>query len=294
MSEEETDILIDEDLENFKFSVDKNPSMTVTMEASGIYRYQLPDGSAFTITSPVGMFTNKPVVFVPGEEQTVLSVTKDGEPLYLSDYTFSEEGSYCITILSSSGDDSLAGFKAYQAELSFQIGNTVVSGMDSLIIPDEFVLAEAYCNGQQLAYDQDRSELTQDGYYEFIWKGKNDSSVIYKNSFILDSEAPTLTFSKDITEGIIRPPLTMEASEPGCVVTVRQGAEIVELTDWVLNDSGSYQITVSDQAGNSTDYRVTVGLPCSVSGTQLFIIFALLLAAGSLGMHYYRRHMQVL
>jgi hypothetical protein len=123
--------------------------------------------------------------------------------------------------------------------------------------------------------------------------GTEDPSIQYKTGYRLDREAPELIFSKDIS-GVVKPPLSMEPSEEGCTVTMIRGSENAELSSLVLNESGSYLLTVTDAAGNSNSYSVTMGLKGLSFQIYWIIIPVVLLVGLGFYLKHLREHIQVL
>lgn len=285
--------LIDEEMAGLSYSMVKNPNMTVSMTEQGLYGYQLPDKTTFAISIPRGMVTAGEVTFIPGEGQNVLEVYRDEELIYPSDYTFAEEGTYRLTLLSTEGMENTSNMVSYLTEVTFQIITPVTAALDELVTPKEFELLRVSCNGEVL--DQaSQSLIWEDGYYVCSWRAKADSSIIYQTDFTLDTQAPELIFSKNITQGAVRPPLTMEATEEGCTLTMKYGAEQAVMDTWELTQSGVYLLTVTDRAGNAQSYQVTIDLAVGNYFTYLFIILAVILAGAGLWLAFLRKHMQVL
>lgn len=285
--------LIDEELSGLTYSLIENPDMTVSMTAQGMYCYHLPDQSSFVISIPAGMVTSGAVSFVPGEGQSVLSVYRGNEAVYMDEYTFTEPGVYRMLMLSTDGMNNTSDMVCYQTEITFQIIMPFTSDLETLVTPKEFLLTGITCNGRALG-QASSLPLSQDGQYMCTWAARGDSSIRYQAAFTVDTQAPELIFSKDITQEPVRPPLVMEATEENCTLTVTHGAERVVLEDWELTQGGIYRLTVTDPAGNARSYDVAMNWSADIYLTYLFIILVFLLAGVGIWLGFLRKHMQVL
>jgi hypothetical protein len=293
--------LTDEEMEammsRLDFKMDENPERTISQSQDGEYVYTLPDGIAYQMNVPVGAVTSETVTLTPGDGQSVLEIVKDGEPIYrMDDYTFSETGSYELKLMSTSGKMSGNNVSVYQDTITFTICTEATADQDVLMVPEGFTLVSAECDGKPVPVSRTTPALESDGWYDMVFCVENDPLVTWKTGFCLDRVAPVLNFSKDITKGTVKPPLSVTPSEEGCVVTVLHGTE---RTQWdpeelVLGESGAYLLTVTDPAGNFTHYTVNVGMKAPEFHILWVIIPAVLIAGLLMYLKHLRGHMEVL
>lgn len=278
------------------YSMVENPEMTVSMTSDGMYHYDLPDGTYFQMSIPVGMVTTGAVAFVPGEGQSVLEVYRGKEAVYPDEYLFTEQGIYRLTLLSAGNgenDGNAGGIVNCRAEVSFQIIKPSTAELKTLVSPREFWLTGLTLNGSEAETAQE-VPLSRDGSYVCTWTAKSDDAIRYQTEFTLDTMAPELIFSKDVTHGAVKPPLMMSATEKGCTLKAEMGIEQVILDNWELTQGGVYRLTVEDPAGNARSYDVVVRMATGKYMTALVIMLAVLLAGAGIWFRFLRRHMQVL
>ena len=278
------------------YSMVENPEMTVSMTSDGMYRYDLPDGTYFQMSIPVGMVTTGAVTFAPGEGQSVLEVYCGKEAIYPDQYLFTERGAYRLTLLSAGNgenDGNAGGIVNCRAEVSFQIIEPSTAELKTLVTPREFRLTGLTLNGSEAETAQE-VPLSRDGSYVCTWTAKRDGTVRYQTEFTLDTMAPELIFSKDVTHGAVKPPLMMSATEKGCTLRMEMGIEQVILDNWELTQGGVYRLTVEDPAGNARSYDVVVRMAAGKYMTTLVIMLAVLLAGAGIWFRFLRKNMRVL
>jgi hypothetical protein len=185
----------------------------------------------------------------------------------------------------------------YKDTITFTICTEATANQDTLAVPDGFTLASVSCDGEPVSIDSATLALEKDGWYDMVFCASEDPSVTWKTGYRLDRVAPELSFSKDITKGAAKPPLMMVPSEGGCTITVLHGSERTKMTapsEFVLEESGVYLLTVTDPAGNFTHYNVTVGMKAPEFHILWVIIPAVLIAGLTVYLKYLRGHMEVL
>ena len=136
--------------------------------------------------------------------------------------------------------------------------------------------------------------LEGDGIYE-IWYQDLDTGTIHMSTrFERDTTAPFLTFSKELTGGMLVGPIEYYPSERGSTVTVTYNGNRGPAVTNVLTSGGLYQLEVADQVGNTRYYQVNLRQTYNFIDTRLIILALILLGVMGLRLLFLRRDMRVI
>ncbi len=266
------------------------PELVLGYDAeSGNYVYTLPDGSSFEMNVPEAAVSSKAVQLKLPAECTVLSVLRDGEPLYTATDTkrFTETGSYVLTLYKQksildesllSEDDTDSGMEGiYSFQLHFQICDSVNNLLEVVNAPKDFEITAVSRNGKRSLLQEDTYFLPGDGSYSIECTSLKDSAIRYELRFTLDVTPPVLSFSKDLHGNVIKAPLEVSSGE-ACTVEVMHGTENYWLSQDsrqkisdTLENGGSYHLTATDAAGNSREYVFLLKGSSRIGGALLIL-----------------------
>lgn len=240
--------------------------------AKGAFVYPIGANSELACTAADGMvLTDTVTLSTVGSPQ--LSVYRNGEEVDLSaGSTLKEPGEYAIYLGSSAGA-RICGFTILPAVTNLIHGYTV---------PEGFAVRELLYNGEQQSFERYYADMEAEGEYEINTRCLQ-ADRIYTLRVAIDRTAPELVLSGNVGEdGRVRGPVTITDIEAGTVLTLERDGEAEKLAvrdgTAVIRDTGSYRLTATDTAGNSSSYQFTILLYLD-SNAFLFVLLALAIVA---------------
>lgn len=278
------------------FSVIEEPKLQITRESgNGPYRYQLPNGSVFSMTVPIGAVTVDPVAITISDNDAIFEVLRDGGvQLIPQELIFSEAGTYRLLLVSSQPDISASDTNTYRVFISFNIQPAKMNDMDFINAPVDFSFYSLTRDGVELDTAGDTVYMEEDGRYRAVFFDKSDSSITYETEFMIDRQAPYLKFSKTIYENILKPSVSYQPSENGCIITARRNGEKMARTDNLITEGGIYSLSVQDEAGNVRTYNFSVEHSVCLIDWRVIIISVVFVVSMGVWLCYLRRHMRIL
>lgn len=270
-------------------------SARITME-DGTYCYQLEEDTRFFMSIPNGGFSTRPVAInFPDARLGIYSIERNGEPEYeLMSRRFDKEGEYELLLyfITDSAGERMGGYKL---PIHFRIGKSLENSLEEIHAPEGFRFESVWLDGNREKTEEDFLKLTRDGEYRIRFSSLKNRTVTYEVSFTLDTEAPVLVFSQDITaEGKLKPPLAITREEPDCEVMIYRDSREFSRFRETLSEGGYYEITVKDKAGNSRSYSFTLAKDQGKRTKLIIIIAAVILSGVVVYMAFLRRNMGVL
>ncbi len=272
---------------NLNFEEAKDVQLTFDGETNR-YQYTFPNQYQMEVSVPNGAITSGPVILQASKDSTDITVMKDNKTYDPGDsYYFFEPGNYELEMLCSPFDYSGDNLVIYQYHFTFQILKNGYTRQNFLIAPDGYQIGHITREGQPVKITNPICmNLSEDGNYQirFSAEGLPD----YRISFLKDTVAPTLTFSKSIVGSSLKLPVSFEKAQADSQVTVYRDGNEVQLAEQTLKQGGWYLINVSDKAGNSRSYHFFVKQTYHLFNKHLATLLAvvvigiLLTGAGSL------------
>jgi len=230
-----------------------------------------------------GMVTKERVVIVV-PDGVVTTLYKDGnvvEKPALS--ALSEPGGYVLRIGNGSENEDL---------LSFTIVSTTTGSLNYYSMPESFYVTSVTRDGQDVSGPITRVELLTEGEYSIEY-GCPKAGLSYTLSLTVDHTPPELTFTGVDERGRARGPVTFSGLEKGETVTcLKDGSEYTPRRS-TLSEVGKYVLTVTDMAGNSNTYYVTILLYLNAQSVVFFALFIAIIAALVAYLQISRRRMRV-
>lgn len=273
-----------------------DPPLTLTQEADGGLRYTLPNGNFFLTTAARGMVSSQPVELVLSSGIVGVLRKDDVLDVMPESWYFSSPGNYHIKMLSyQTGGETAGNYNVYEVNYYF----TIVAGTDGRLgavpAPEDFEIEEVRLDGKALPVENGRCFfLTEDGNYEIRYADKKDRTIRLGTSFVHDTTAPFLSFSKELEGRETEGPLEFYPSEPGCKIGLSFNGEKGYAVSSVLTASGNYELRAEDAAGNQRNYYLRIRQTYDWKDGRLVLIGAAGLAGLVLWMVFLRRNMRVL
>lgn len=260
------------------------------------YQYRFPDGDSVIMTVPDGARSSQPVKIDNVSELLIIRVQKDGEDvLFDLDGIYEEPGEYSVFLESLSINDSEKTITDYDASLKFSIAGNYRTEASGIKAPQGMVIRNILKNGSPVTAEKNArtAKLTADGVYRILYESETDSSIQYTEEFILDTEAPVLQFSEDITAEDIYAPVRITCDEPGVTVTIFKDGVELPLTESGITYGGTYLVRAQDPAGNTADYDIRVKYGKKNSGMIWILISVSLILILVIGIIYIRKHREI-
>lgn len=283
-------------LEDLQFaSLIKDPEMKINYDSdSGMLAYAFPNGEQYLVSVPSGALSKDNVKIELSSNMTATVSFNDTILTGIDEYVFSEVGTYAVNIVCYSADFNSADVNTYSGTYYFTIIGSTISNINILNAPVGYQIANLSCDGNELQSKSEKAyALRKDGIYECTFASIEDESIQYQITFVRDTTAPFLTFAKEL-EDTVEVPLTFYRSEPNAKVVIRtDGIDTIAVTD-TIKTSGYYNITVSDEAGNSRMYHVQLERTYKLVNIKTIVLFVVLLAGLGLYLIKTRKNMQIL
>lgn len=273
-------------------------------ESNG-FRYDLPNGTWFSISVPANGISTQTVSLKLSEELYAFHAERDGEQIdtltgsnsysvsNFSELSFSEQGNYEVTLNTGETDPGVSQV-FYRLTLPFRICDVSTNAISDMDTPPGFHLTGITKDGESLPTGTNHIPLKEDGTWNLRFESDSDPDAVYRLQLKLDRTAPELSFSKSIDKGVVRPPVVITPLEEDCEILVRQGSEQVNLTNNTLTYGGLFRVTARDSCGNERSYTVQVGYPVFRPSLGMIILFVVLGTGLGAYLLYLRRHIQIL
>ncbi len=309
MTDEEVSQMMDEVLKEFggmsgdqldveELNVQKvvGPELTVSKLSDGSIRYGIPNGSYFISNVPAGMVTTGPVKMAVSQSIAAVVRYNDELDTIPDSWVFEKPGTYRIRLISYNIQaNGNADYNAYEVNFHFTIIGQTDGSIGMMPAPEDFRISGVWLEGQKMDVENDRGFfLHEDGRYTFRFTDRKTGTIQKETSFVRDTKAPYLIFSKEIVDGKADAPMDFEPSEPGCKVLVGYNGHYGYVSEYKLNSPGSYELTVEDSVGNIRVYHLALNQVFRILDLRLIGAGLILLAMAIGRMILIRRDIRVL
>ncbi|SDB50648.1 hypothetical protein SAMN02910298_02573 [Pseudobutyrivibrio sp. YE44] len=271
-------------------------------QASNVPAVKLPDGSTYDrtahtfsytvagyegiITSTVanGMVVTDPVaVTIPSDMDAKLY--RNGEVVSKPDYgNIKDIGSYSIVV---------TGVDTKKQALSFDIVGKKTGMLTSYILPEGFVIQSISIDDVKQGLNYSRTiDFSKEGRYDVSYRC-SASEINYSLKVEIDHTPPEVEF-KGVKNGKADGPVTIEGLQAGDTVNIRFNDEDVTApANGKLRSVGKYEVTVSDDAGNTVTKGFTIRMYLNMQG-GIFVALALsVVVAAGVYMYVSRKRLRV-
>lgn len=204
-----------------------------------------------------------------------LLIYKDGELLEDPGSTIIEPGSYVVMAQYGSKTPRL---------FTFTLAGNAVSSVYDYSLPSGMIVVSATRDGEEIPYDSTRVPMQEDGLYHVVYECVS-TGMTYVLDLNVDRTPPEIQFDGKIDDhNRVHSPLSFSGLQEGDVLIVKVDGSQIDVPvradgTGELTQSGSYIITVFDEAGNSTEYGYTVMLYFNASSLAFFAVLAASLIA---------------
>lgn len=274
----------------------ENPRLVMGLEDNGQIRYTLPNGSFYTASVPSGMITERPVdIVIPGNGVGVVQ-KDDNIPELPESWHFTEEGVYHVTMLFYQFPyQGKADYNVYEVNHWFVIAGKANGKLGAIPAPESFQITEARRDGTRLEpVNPACLFMDEDGVYEVFYEDTAGLGIQKKTVFYRDTTAPFLTFSQEMGQEALTPPVEFAPSEPGSKIYISYNGNRSYAAGTTLTAAGSYGLEIVDDAGNSRLYHLRIRQIYKLADTRVIVIALVFLCAVAARLLYLRRNMKVL
>lgn len=218
-----------------------------------------------------GMIVNDSVK-VEADSGIETTLYKNGTAVENPDFSsISEVGDYVVEV-------SVEGQK-YQP-VSFSIVSDVTCKISGYTMPAGFSITGATLDDTEIAYESGFVDMSKEGHYVIDY-ACSANGLSYTLDITVDTTPPVLALAELNDKNQARGPVSIANVEEGASIGITlNGKEINYSSE--LTESGQYQITLIDKAGNITHYSFTILVYFSIStwallGCLLAVIAAVLI-----------------
>ena len=176
---------------------------------------------------------------------------------------------------------------------SFMIVDSKTNQVLNYGMPEGFRITRATLEGTEIDYTRKFVDMSKEGHYIISYECSK-ADVSYTLDVTVDTTPPTIVLEGVDEDGKARGPvaITQHVSEDTLVIT-RNGEEYENLFSSVLTQSGRYVVTVTDPAGNSSEYRFTIMIYLDQNAWIFSGLFLLVVIALVSMFVYFRKHLRV-
>lgn len=286
------------------------PVQTIYDSGTGFYMHTFKDDSNVIVNVPDGMITDKYVVLTLPANAS-FTFTKDGESYdYVRGSSITEAGVYQLKmnvqyeedVEESTKDTTLSGMTTQKSgiwEFSFQIIPKVTNRLGIYNVPEDCELVGVAKQNEEGTYeacsfsDKYSYEFTEDGIYELTVGDTRYSAAVFTVEFEYDTIPPYMKTEGFVNGTVTTKDIQIDVSEENTGVVVTLDGSQIQLSDGLLTEPGLYRITLTDDAGNETQYTVRRKYTMNISAFGVFgwIIGIAILLGGYC--YWVRSHMRV-
>lgn len=213
-----------------------------------------------------GMVTTK-MVSINADVSAKLMVYHDGALLSSDSYRQIKDAGEYVVMYEDSGVEKRI--------LAFTIIPTVTNAVISYTVPDGFKILQVTLNNQQISFDSNRIDFTEEGDYRVLYHCIR-TGMNYSLNFTTDFTGPRLKLA-NVSDGTAQGPVDIsDAKDAYSVQILKDGKEIPFIE--TLTANGEYLIRLSDDSGNVTTYQFTILIYFSAIGYLALALLVLALA----------------
>ena len=216
-----------------------------------------------------GMIVSEPVTLT-SDNSAALILYKDGERMAQKDVSsFSDNGYYVVQYNDNDG--------VTRTIMDFMIVGEKTGLIDSYDLPSGFSVTEATRDGASISTSS-TIDMTKEGEYHIAYQCDR-TKVSYTLNVGIDHTAPVLALEA-VKNGVAKGPVDISDVEEGATVAITFDGKNYNYRE-KLSQSGNYEITVTDDAGNETSYAFTIRIYLDSSAyISIVIVLAILVGIG--------------
>lgn len=268
----------DEDLENNRIMVSQSVSYDAGRDQ---YCYGTDNGTVYC-SALDGMLTQDDVT-IAADKGVEIKVYLDGKESKLNDSgTVSKAGDYMIKAVENSGDTRLVSFKIIGKYLGDEKTYELPSGC----------IANALTrDGKDVLEDDREISFEKEGHYVLNYQCVKNG-ITYTLDCTADYTAPKIKLS-GVTKNKAKGPVEIKNVEEGANIEIKRDGKKVTMLQNRLTYPGSYEVTVSDAAGNARTYQFYILFYLNTGTVSFGIVFLLSVVAVGIYLIITRKRLRV-
>ncbi len=280
-------VLTEDGVYNLTFTDAAGNIAIATVTRDTAVSYQLTQNNA---TVPSGIAANGSfIISTIGEKITATEILKDGVAIEQSVLTFTEHGSYAVTLVDEIGNTE---------QVRFDIFDHAVKGFVYTAQPGYAISSLWYhVGGQPLSYV---GGVTVDDFGNAVYNFDSDgefeiellhleSNSTYSFTLIIDNVAPVATLVGVENGQVTRQNVQLSGLEEGETVEIWKDGELLStqvisasLTSPEINEKGLYKVIIRDAAGNETVYEFEREFTTNTTSNVLICFLLLAISMGGI------------
>lgn len=223
--------------------------------------------SVFVSDVPEGIIASTSVYVKPAKGVSGYLYVNGEMELIESSGVYTEPGKYDILVYKSKAGDALT-----ELHFTFEIIPKTVNKIEQVIAPKGYKISKATYNDGELSFDKKSVLTAEDGKYRINFVNEDNKNVGYELTFVKDTKAPEITFTKDVSSGAVKAPVSYSFDEKdGTVEVIRDGKRLNVPADKEIYEGGNYVFLITDEAGNVGEYSFFMKTKYVFSYKDLFI-----------------------
>lgn len=225
------------------------------------YLYTVGSTAQLLSTVADGMIVRGEVRLEP-DDGVEVTLYKNGTALEQPDLThISDIGDYVV--------EATVNAQKYRP-LTFSIVGETTCRLSGYTMPTGFSITNVTLDGEEIYYDRSYVSMEKEGYYVISYSCPRNGKT-YSLDVTVDTTPPTLALAEVDERGQARGPVSLADIESGASIAITLDGKAINYTS-ELTESGEYQITLMDKAGNVTTYNFTILLYFNWSSLLFFAI----------------------
>lgn len=225
-----------------------------------------------------GMITTENVMIEAGK-QCSMEIYRNGEPIEIGQGSvmISNTGAYKVF---ADGDNIL----------SFTVVGNVTGIVSSYPMPSGFKIINATLDGETYSFSNSNVTFEREGRYVISYMCER-TGMIYSLSTSYDNTPPEITLV-GVENGFAKNAVTIEGLQEGDTLTCFvNGTQISPTT--TLKQSGNYELTVCDEAGNATNYTFRIKIYFNLSAWVAVALMVIVIGVTCGYILFSRKHLKI-
>lgn len=231
-----------------------------------MYVYSVTGDGIYEVMSNVadGLLTNGPVV-IRHDAVTNVKVFRDGEEVDSSEFeALTKPGAYVVNASLNGNSNRILGFTIIGAS----------SSISEYKLPMNFSVESMTLNDAAIDFDPYEIYFDYEGDYMLTFCC-GAAHTMHDVFITIDKTPPTLALV-NVKNGEAKGPVSLADAEPGADLYIEFN-NIAIMPVETLTTTGTYYVKITDEAGNSSEYKFDIVVAINSSTVWFIVIFVILL-----------------